>query len=97
MVLHLAAGPAAHPIADRALDFALVVGPGFAVCFVAWLIRQIYRSARHHLARANQQVEAALTGTVPAAADNQPGTDTELLDTITAAWNADLNTRKETP
>lgn len=93
MVLHLATGPAAHPIADRALDFALVYGPGFAVCAIAWLARQTYRSARHHLSRASAQVEDALTTPVPAAADNQPGTDTDLLDAITAAWNAD--TRKE--
>ncbi|MEV5189298.1 hypothetical protein [Streptomyces werraensis] len=80
---------------DRLLDLALVYGPGVAVCAIAWLARQVYRSARHHLRRANRQVEAALTQPVPAAADNQPGTDTELLDTITAVWNAD--TRKETP
>ncbi len=78
---------------DRLLDLALVYGPGFAVCAIAWLARQIYQSARHHLRRANQQVDDALTQSVPAAADNQPGTDTDLLNTITAAWNAD--TRKE--
>ncbi|MGY1549529.1 hypothetical protein [Streptomyces sp. MN6] len=78
---------------DRLLDLALVYGPGVAVCAIAWLARQAYRSARHHLRGANRQVEAALAQSVPAAADNQPGTDTELLATITAAWNAD--TRKE--
>jgi hypothetical protein len=45
------------------------------------------------LRRASAQVDDALT--IPAAADNQPGTDQHALDTITAAWNAD--TRKETP
>ncbi|MFI8206842.1 hypothetical protein [Streptomyces sp. NPDC085937] len=80
---------------DRFLDLLLVYGPGFAVCALAWLARQTYRSTRHHLRRANRQIDDALTQPVPAAADNQPVTDTDLLDTITAAWNAD--TRKETP
>jgi hypothetical protein len=80
---------------DRLLDLLLVYGPGFAVCAIAWLALRIYDSARHHLRRASAQVDDALTQPVPAAADNQPGTDTELLNTITAAWNAD--TRKETP
>lgn len=80
---------------DRLLDLLLVYGPGVAVCAIAWLALRIYDSARHHLRRANRQVEAALAQPVPAAADNQPGTDQHALDTITAAWNAD--TRKETP
>ncbi|MFZ4150466.1 hypothetical protein [Streptomyces pseudogriseolus] len=80
---------------DRLLDLALVYGPGFAVCAIAWLARQIYRSARHHLRCANRQVDDALTTPAPAAADNQPGTDQHALNAITAAWNAD--TRKETP
>lgn len=95
MVLHLAAGPSPHPVADWLLDMALIVGPYLAICLLAYLLREIYRGIRDLLRRANRQVEAALTGTVPAAADNQPGTDTELLNTITATWNAD--TRKETP
>jgi hypothetical protein len=80
---------------DRLLDLLLVYGPGFAVCAIAWLALRIYDSVRDLLRRVNQQVDDALTTPVPAAADNQPGTDTELLNTITAAWNAD--TRKETP
>jgi hypothetical protein len=80
-------------MSDRLLDLALVYGPGFAVCAIAWLALRIYENVRDHLRRASAQVDDALT--IPAAADNQPGTDTELLNTITAAWNAD--TRKETP
>ncbi|MFE7906443.1 hypothetical protein [Streptomyces albogriseolus] len=76
---------------DRLLDLLLVYGPGFAVCAIAWLALRIYENVRDLLRRANQQVDDALT--IPAAADNQPGTDAELLNTITAAWNAD--TRKE--
>jgi hypothetical protein len=79
---------------DRLLDLLLVYGPGFAVCAIAWLALRIYDSVRDHIRRANRQVDDALAP-VPAAADNQPGTDTELLNTITAAWNTD--TRKETP
>jgi hypothetical protein len=82
-------------MSDRLLDLALVYGPGFAVCAIAWLALRIYDSVRDLLRRVNQQVDDALTTPVPAAADNQPGTDTELLNTITAAWNTD--TRKETP
>jgi hypothetical protein len=93
--MHSAAGPSPHPVADWLLDMALIVGPYLAVCLLAYLLREIYRGIRHHLDRANRQVDDALTAPVPAAADNQPGTDTDLLNTITAAWNAD--TRKETP
>lgn len=80
---------------DRLLDLLLVYGPGFAVCAIAWLALRIYENVRDHLRRASAQVDDALTTPVPAAADNQPGTDQRALDTITAAWNAD--TRKETP
>ncbi|MFF5609306.1 hypothetical protein ACFY65_23445 [Streptomyces cellulosae] len=89
--MHTAAGPSPHPIADWLLDMALIVGPYLAVCLLAYLLREVYRGIRDLLRRAGQQVDDALT--IPAAADNQPGTDTELLNTITAAWNAD--TRKE--
>jgi hypothetical protein len=91
--MHSAAGPSPHPVADWLLDMALIVGPYLAVCLLAYLLREIYRGIRDLLHRAGQQIDDALT--IPAAADNQPGTDTELLNTITAAWNAD--TRKETP
>ena len=93
--MHSAAGPSPHPVAGWLLDMALIVGPYLAVCLLAYLLREIYRGIRDLLRRANRQVEAALTQPVPAAADNQPGTDQHALDTITAAWNAD--TRKETP
>jgi hypothetical protein len=93
--MRTAAGPSPHPVADWLLDMALIVGPYLAVCLLAYLLREIYRGIRHHLSRANRQVDDALTQPVPAAADNQPGTDQHALDTITAAWNAD--TRKETP
>lgn len=93
--MHTAAGPSPHPVADWLLDMALIVGPYLAICLLAYLLREIYRGIRDHLRRANRQVEAALTTPIPAAADNQPGTDLLALATITAAWNAD--TRKETP
>ncbi|MEU2566578.1 hypothetical protein [Streptomyces althioticus] len=93
--MHSAAGPSPHPVADWLLDMALIVGPYLAVCLLAYLLREIYRGIRDLLHQANRQVDDALTTPVPAAADNQPGTDTDLLDAITAAWNAD--TRKETP
>jgi hypothetical protein len=93
--MHSAAGPSPHPVADWLLDMALIVGPYLAVCLLAYLLREIYRGIRDLLRRANRQVDDALTQPVPAAADNQPGTDQHALATITAAWNAD--TRKETP
>jgi hypothetical protein len=92
---HSAAGPSPHPVADWVLDMALIVGPYLAICLLAYLLREIYRGIRDLLRRANRQVDDALTQPVPAAADNQPGTDQHALNTITAAWNAD--TRKETP
>jgi hypothetical protein len=91
--MHSAAGPSPHPVADWLLDMALIVGPYLAICLLAYLLREIFRGIRDLLRRAGQQVDDALT--IPAAADNQPGTDQRALDTITAAWNAD--TRKETP
>jgi hypothetical protein len=93
--MHSAAGPSPHPVADWLLDMALIVGPYLAICLLAYLLREIYRGIRDLLRRANRQVDDALTQPVPAAADNQPGTDQHALATITAAWNAD--TRKETP
>jgi hypothetical protein len=91
--MHSAAGPSPHPVADWLLDMALIVGPYLAICLLAYLLREIFRGIRDLLRRAGQQVDDALT--IPAAADNQPGTDQHALATITAAWNAD--TRKETP
>jgi hypothetical protein len=89
--MHSAAGPSPHPVADWLLDMALIVGPYLAICLLAYLLREIFRGIRDLLRRAGQQVDDALT--IPAAADNQPGTDQHALATITAAWNAD--TRKE--
>jgi hypothetical protein len=93
--MHTAAGPSPHPVADWLLDMTLIVGPYLAVCLLTYLLMQIFRGIRDLLHRAGQQIDDALTTPVPAAADNQPGTDTDLLNTITAAWNVD--TRKETP
>ncbi|MGQ5576276.1 hypothetical protein [Streptomyces sp. ECR3.8] len=92
--MHSAAGPSPHPVADWLLDMTLIVGPYLAICLLAYLLREIYRGIRDLLGRANRQVDDALAS-VPAAADNQSGTDQRALDTITAAWNTD--TRKETP
>jgi hypothetical protein len=89
--MHTAAGPSPQPVADWLLDMALIVGPYLAICLLAYLLREIFRGIRDLLRRAGQQVDDALT--IPAAADNQPGTDQHALATITAAWNAD--TRKE--
>jgi hypothetical protein len=89
--MRTAAGPSPHPVADWLLDMVLIVGPYLAICLLAYLLREIFRGIRDLLRRAGQQVDDALT--IPAAADNQPGTDQHALATITAAWNAD--TRKE--
>ncbi|MGA4964458.1 hypothetical protein [Streptomyces pseudogriseolus] len=69
--------------------------PGVSLCVLVYIAWAIAGRVRGLLRRANRQVDDALAQPVPAAADNQPGTDQHALDTITAAWNAD--TRKETP
>jgi hypothetical protein len=102
LALYLAAGRAAHPIADWAVDFALTFGPGVAltaVIYTAWSVidrirdRAAYcRQLRHelqqtrHLAHAIEQAPLIPT---------QPGQDDDLLTACWDAWKA--QPRKEKP
>lgn len=83
---YLAAGQALHPVADWALNQALILGPGLlfgAFCIATAVVCARIRDWRDH--RRNLRIH------------RKPGTDRQLLDACEAAWNADTAPRKENP
>jgi hypothetical protein len=99
---YLAAGQAAHPIADWAIDQVLAYGPGVAltaVIYTAWRIvarlrdRAAYcRQIRHDIEQARRLAhDIKQAPHIP----TQPGTDDDLLTDCWNAWKA--QPREEKP
>ena len=85
----LAAGRALHPWIDNAVAFVWWIAPG--VAFIAVLY-----AASRPLAAIGRRIQAHRNRVVlPPAADNQPGTDTELLEHCQQILNP--QPRKEKP
>jgi len=91
--LYLAAGQAAHPIADWATDQALTYLPGIGLCAVIYGIWRAIRRLRDRAAYCRQiRHELQQTRQTPHI-PTQPGTDDDLLIACWDAWKA--NPRKE--
>lgn len=90
--LYLAAGWAAHPIADWATDQALTYLPGIGLCAVIYGIWRVIDRLRDRAAYCRQiRHELQQAPRIP----TQPGSDDDLLIACWDAWKAEP--RKEKP